>query len=68
MFLEDSDSSIASSDNAGSTGRTADLETLQYQNNKDTSLKSLNVYPVIYITPVCRVPPLWSDSSLLGGW
>lgn len=47
MFLEDSDSSIASSDNTGSTGSTADLETLQYLNNKDTSLKSLNVYPTI---------------------
>ena len=44
MFLDDSDSCIASGDNTGSTGSTADLETLQYLNNKDTSLKSLNVY------------------------
>ena len=36
------DSSIASSDNTGSTGSTADLEILQYLNNKDTSLKSLS--------------------------
>ena len=41
MFLKDSDSPIASSDNTGSTGSTANLETLQYLNNKDTSLKSL---------------------------
>ena len=51
-----------------------DLETLQYLNNKDTSLKNLILYPTIKkiflkynITPVCRVPLLWSDSSLLGG-
>ena len=37
MFFEDSDSSIASSDNTGSTGSIADLETLQYLNNKDTA-------------------------------
>ena len=47
MFLEDSDSSIASGENTGSTGSTADLETLQYLNNKDSSLKSLNTYPTI---------------------
>ena len=47
MFLEDSDSSIASSDNSGSTGSTTDLEILQYLNNKDIGLKSLNVYPTI---------------------
>ena len=47
IFLEDSDFSIANSDNTGSTYSTADLETLQYLNNKDTSLKSLNDYPRI---------------------
>ena len=49
-----------------------DLETLQYLNNKDTSLKSLNVYPTIKkyfynITPVYRVLPLWRGSYFLGG-
>ena len=47
MFLEDADSSIASSDNTGTIGSTAHLETLQYLNNKDTCLKSLNVYTII---------------------
>ena len=45
--LEESDSSIASSGNTGSTSNTADLETFEYLNNKDTGLKSLNVYPTI---------------------
>lgn len=44
MFLEDSDSSVTSTENTGST---ADLETLQYLNNKDTDIKILNVYPTI---------------------
>lgn len=47
MFLEDSDSSIASGENTGSTGSTVDFETLQYLNNKDTNLKSLNAYSTI---------------------
>ena len=47
MFLEFSDSSIVSSDNTVSTGSTEDLETFQNLNNKDTSIKSLNVYPTI---------------------
>ncbi|CAG9793243.1 unnamed protein product [Diatraea saccharalis] len=47
MFLEDSDSSVASAENTGSTGSTADFETLQYLNNKDTDIKSLNAYPTI---------------------
>ena len=47
VVLEESDSSIESSDNTGSTGSTTDLETLQYLNNKDISLKKLNVYSTI---------------------
>lgn len=47
MFLEDSDFSVASAENTKSTGSTADLETLQYLNNKDTNIKSLNAYHTI---------------------
>lgn len=49
MFLEDSDSSIASSDQSGtvSGAGTADLEALQYLNNKENSLQSLVMYPTI---------------------
>ena len=72
MFLEDSDSSIATSNSPGSISSAADLETLQYLNNKETRLNSLNVYPTIKkiflkynITPVYRVPPLFSFGGMI---
>lgn len=43
MFLEDSDSSIANNENTRSAASIADLDTLTYQNNENTSLKSLNI-------------------------
>ena len=70
MFLEDFDSSNASSDNSsGSTGSTADLETFQYLNNKDTSLKSLKFivqYKKILVCTYVRtqeVTLLWCNKT-----